>query len=74
MGAVGLIATTVAISGMLTRSNTLLLLNGFTFAIVALSLVPLTGYAGQMSLAPLTFAGLGAIAMSKLPGDGTCSR
>jgi branched-chain amino acid transport system permease protein len=70
MGAVGLIATTVAISGMLTRSNTLLLLNGFTFAIVALSLVPLTGYAGQMSLAPLTFAGLGAIAMSKLPGDG----
>jgi hypothetical protein len=70
MGAVSLIAVVVAISGMLTRSNTLLLLNGFTFAIVALSLVPLTGYAGQMSLAPLTFAGLGAIAMSKLPGDG----
>lgn len=70
MGAVGLVAVTIAISGMLTRSNTLLLLNCFTFAIVALSLVPLTGYAGQMSLAPLTFAGLGAIAMSKLPGDG----
>ncbi len=70
LGAVSLITIVVAISGMLTRSNTLLLLNGFTFAIVALSLVPLTGYAGQMSLAPLTFAGLGAIAMSKLPGDG----
>ena len=55
---------------MLTRSNTLLLLNGFTMAIVALSLVPLTGYAGQTSLAPLTFAGLGAIAMAKLPGGG----
>jgi len=37
---------------------------------VALSLVPLTGYAGQTSLAPLTFAGLGAIAMAKLPGGG----
>lgn len=70
LGAVCLVAVTVAISGLLTRSNTLLLLNGFTMAIVALSLVPLTGYAGQMSLAPLTFAGLGAIAMAKLPGDG----
>jgi len=70
LGAVSLVAVVVAISGMLTRSNTLLLLNGFTMAIVALSLVPLTGYAGQMSLAPLTFAGLGAIAMAKLPGDG----
>lgn len=70
LGAVCLVAVTVAVSGLLTRSNTLLLLNGFTMAIVALSLVPLTGYAGQMSLAPLTFAGLGAIAMAKLPGDG----
>jgi len=69
-GAAVLVVITVGISGMLTRSNTLLLLNAFTFAIAALSLVPLTGYAGQMSLAPLTFAGLGAIAMSKLPGDG----
>lgn len=70
LGAVSLIVVVVGISGMLTRSNTLFLLNGFTLAIVALSLVPLTGYAGQMSLAPLTFAGLGAVAMSKLPGDG----
>ncbi|MGA1643045.1 MAG: ABC transporter permease subunit, partial [Ilumatobacteraceae bacterium] len=70
LGAVTLITITIGISGMLTRANTLLLLNGFTFAIVALSLVPLTGYAGQMSLAPLTFAGLGAIAMAKLPGNG----
>ena len=70
LGAVSLIVIVVGISGMLTRSNTLFLLNGFTLAIVALSLVPLTGYAGQMSLAPLTFAGLGAVAMSKLPGDG----
>jgi branched-chain amino acid transport system permease protein len=33
--------------------------------------VPLTGYAGQVSLAPLTFAGLGTVFMTKLPGDGS---
>lgn len=70
LGAVSLVVVVVGISGMLTRSNTLLLFNAFTLAIAALSLVPLTGYAGQMSLAPLTFAGLGAITMAKLPGDG----
>lgn len=70
LGAVALVIITIGISGMLTRSNTLFLFNAFTLAIAALSLVPLTGYAGQMSLAPLTFAGLGAIAMSKLPGNG----
>ena len=70
LGAIVLVVAVIGISGMLTRANTLLLLNGFTFAMVTLSLVPLTGYAGQMSLAPLTFAGLGAIAMSKLPGNG----
>lgn len=62
-----LVLFTVMISGMLTRANTLFLINGFIFAIAALSLVPLTGYAGQLSLAPLTFAGLGAVAMGKLP-------
>jgi branched-chain amino acid transport system permease protein len=71
LGAVALVVITIGISGMLTRSNTLFLFNAFILAIAALSLVPLTGYAGQMSLAPLTFAGLGAIAMAKLPGNGS---
>jgi branched-chain amino acid transport system permease protein len=71
IGCVALIGFTVMISGMLTRANTLYVIDGFLFAIAALSLVPLTGYAGQVSLAPLTFAGLGAIAMSKLPGNGS---
>lgn len=70
VGAGVLIAFTVAISGMLTRADTLLLINAFLLAIAALSLVPLTGYAGMVSLAPLTFAGLGAVAMAKLPGNG----
>ena len=43
---------------------------GLALAIVALSLVPLTGYAGQISLAPLTFAGVGALVMWKVAADG----
>ena len=35
-----------------------------------LSLVPLTGYGGQISLAPMAFAGIGAIAMGEWGGNG----
>lgn len=38
-----------------------LLANGLAFGIIALSLVLLTGYAGELNLAPLTFAGIGAV-------------
>ncbi len=38
---------------------------GLGFGLVMLSLVLLTGYGGQVSLCQLTFAGLGAFAMSK---------
>jgi branched-chain amino acid transport system permease protein len=40
---------------------------GMCTALVALSLVPLTGWAGQVSLAPLAFAGIGAAAYTRLP-------
>jgi len=66
-----LIGFTVAISGLLTRSNTTLASSAIILAIAGLSLVPLTGYAGQLSLAPLTFAGLGAAIMSALPWGGS---
>ena len=42
---------------------------GLALAIVMLSLVVLTGYAGQISLAQLAFAGLGVLAASWLPGQ-----
>jgi branched-chain amino acid transport system permease protein len=61
----------VGISGWFGRGDLLSLSNALIFAIAALSLVPLTGYAGLISLAPLTFAGLGAALMSKLPGGGS---
>jgi branched-chain amino acid transport system permease protein len=71
LGIVLLVGFVVAISGLLTRSNTTLVSAGLILAIAGLSLVPLTGYAGQLSLAPLTFAGLGAVIMAKLPWGGS---
>ncbi|MCU1449755.1 MAG: livF 3, partial [Acidimicrobiales bacterium] len=41
---------------------------GLVTALVLLSLVLLTGYAGQISLAQLTFVGFGAFAMGKVAG------
>jgi branched-chain amino acid transport system permease protein len=41
---------------------------GLCTALLALSLVPLTGWAGQVSLAPLAFAGIGAVAYTRLGG------
>ena len=41
----------------------------FAVGIVALSLVPLVGFAGQISLCQLSFAGIGAVVMAHL-GDG----
>jgi len=41
---------------------------GLCTALLLLSLVPLTGWAGQVSLAPLAFAGIGAVAYLRLGG------
>ncbi len=38
-------------------------------AIIMLSLVPLTGWAGQVNFAPLAFAGFGAVMFLKVAGD-----
>lgn len=43
----------------------------FSLGIVALSLVPLVGFAGQISLAQLTFGGIGAIAVAHHGGGGS---
>jgi branched-chain amino acid transport system permease protein len=44
---------------------------GLALGLIALSLVPLTGWAGQVSLCQMTFAGLGALAMVKFGGGGS---
>jgi len=48
------------------RSLQSALLTSLILAVVALSLVVVTGYVGQISLAQMTFAGVGALAVSKL--------
>jgi branched-chain amino acid transport system permease protein len=44
---------------------------GMAVGIIMLSLVPLTGWGGQINLAPLSFAGIGAVVMGHYGGDGT---
>jgi branched-chain amino acid transport system permease protein len=41
------------------------------FGLIILSLVPLVGYAGQISLAQMTLAGVGAFVMAKVAADGS---
>ncbi len=56
------------ISGSLSDTNLSRFELGMCTALVALSLVPLTGWAGQVSLAPLAFAGIGATVYARLGG------
>ena len=63
--AAGLLLASVAIiSTLVTDANALQLTRLFGFAIIALSLVPLVGYGGQISLCQMSFAGVGAIVMA----------
>jgi branched-chain amino acid transport system permease protein len=52
----------------LSATNVNRLTAGMATALIVLSLVPLTGWAGQVSLAPLAFAGFGAVAYAKWGG------
>jgi len=54
------------LAGSLSEANLLLVGTAATFAIVMLSLVLLTGYGGHVSLAQLTFTGVGALTYCKI--------
>jgi branched-chain amino acid transport system permease protein len=66
---VGAAAVLVAIpmSGLLSPSNLLIGSKGLIFAALTISLVLLTGLSGQVSLMQMSFAGLGAVVLAKLP-------
>jgi branched-chain amino acid transport system permease protein len=70
VGGVVFVVVVAALGSLVAPSDLNLLLGGFYTAVVTLSLVPLTGYAGQISLAQLTFAGIGAIAMATWGANG----
>ena len=61
----------VVLSTMLTGNNLFTLGNALALSLLALSLVPLSGYAGQVSLCQFTFLGLGAVTMHWVDGGGS---
>jgi branched-chain amino acid transport system permease protein len=70
LASVGLLVAAVVAGTLITGTALDTIGYGLCLAIVALSLVPLTGYGGQISLAPLTFAGVGALVMWEFGSDG----
>ena len=58
------LATTLSVPDQLTYGRI------FPIAIIALSLVPLVGFAGQISLCQLSFAGIGGLVMAHLGHGG----
>jgi branched-chain amino acid transport system permease protein len=65
----GLIIVGVVFSQLLNGTALGYANKGLALGIIMLSLVLLTGYGGQVSLCQMSFAGLGAYAMSKVGGD-----
>ncbi len=56
---------------LITNSNAISASKLFAYGIIALSLVPLIGLAGQVSLCQFTLAGIGAVVMANLGRGGT---
>ena len=66
-----LIAGTAVVATLVTDADASSLLKVFGLAIIALSLVPLVGYGGHISLCQMSFAGIGAIVMAHHGGGGS---
>ncbi len=64
------VAGTALVAALVSDADALRASRIFGVALIALSLVPLVGFAGQMSLCQMSFAAIGAIVMSHHGGDG----
>src|SRR5207247_10629540 len=64
-GAVAFLAVAAVLAIVLSPADLATVGQGVVYALIMLSLVLLTGYAGQISLAQMTFVGLGAFSMGK---------
>ena len=60
-GATFVIVATIVFATALSGENVFIMGNALVLALLALSLVPLSGYAGQVSLCQYSFLGLGAV-------------
>lgn len=63
VGGVVLVVAAIFVVQFVSTENVFELGKGLGLALIILSLLPLTGYAGQVSLGQLAFAGVGAFAM-----------
>lgn len=74
--AVVMVVATVAFRQLIDDSSVGTLLLGLSFAIIALSLTPLTGYAGELNLAPISFGAIATIVAfhSGIEGEGLDAR
>jgi branched-chain amino acid transport system permease protein len=70
MFAVGVTFAGIVLATTLGESDQITYGRMFSIALIALSLVPLVGYTGQISLCQMTLAGIGAVVYSHL-GQGT---
>ncbi len=70
-GAALLIAVVALLMGTIDNTYVLRLTAALGVGLVMLSLVPLTGYGGQVSLCQMSFAGIGAFMMVKLGAGGS---
>lgn len=71
IGTVVLVLLALAVGQMFSDTRVTQLGEGMALGIIMLSLVPLIGYGGQINLAPMTFAGIGAVMMGQFGGDGS---
>jgi len=74
--AVGMVVATVAYRQLIDDSSVGTLILGLSFAVIALSLTLLTGYAGEMNLAPIAFGAIATIVAfhSGISGSGLDAR
>ena len=68
VGAAFVVAVVIALGTVLNGNNLFTMGNALVLGLLALSLVPLSGYAGQVSLCQFTFAGIGAVTMHWVAG------
>ncbi len=71
LAAVGLAIVAFILPSIMTGNVFNALGGGLALGVIALSLVPLTGLGGQISLAPLAFAGIGAVVMRVVAPGGS---
>ncbi|WP_296606549.1 ABC transporter permease [Nocardioides sp.] len=71
--AVACVIGLVAFGGLISEARVGTLLVGLSFAVIALSVVLLTGYAGELNLAPLGFAAVATLVAYHVGSDATAA-